>query len=83
MARNKQEISINFEKSLDELNVIVEELEHGGLSLEQALKNFEKGVTLVRNCQSALKDAEQKVQILLKQNGTETLALYENDNPEE
>ena len=55
---------IDLEKTLQELENIVETLEDGELSLEQSLKHFEKGVKLSRECQAALKDAEQKVQIL-------------------
>ena len=55
---------INFEASLDELTKIVENMEKGELSLEESLKQFERGITLTRECQSALKEAEQKVQIL-------------------
>ena len=55
---------INFEASLEELTKIVENMEKGELSLEESLKQFERGVTLTRQCQTALKEAEQKVQIL-------------------
>ncbi len=55
---------IDLEKTLQELETIVETLEDGDLSLEQSLKHFEKGVKLSRDCQTALKEAEQKVQIL-------------------
>jgi exodeoxyribonuclease VII small subunit len=55
---------IDLEKSLQELESIVETLEDGELSLEESLKHFEKGVKLSRECQTALKDAEQKVKIL-------------------
>lgn len=55
----------NLEKSLEALEAIVEELEDGEIPLEQALKQFEKGIKLSRECQTALEAAEQKVQILL------------------
>jgi exodeoxyribonuclease VII small subunit len=55
-----------LEKSLAELEALVERLESGELSLQQALKEFERGVKLTRQCQTALKEAEQKVEILLK-----------------
>ena len=54
-----------LENSLAELEALVEKLEGGELSLEQALKEFERGVKLTRQCQSVLKQAEQKVEILL------------------
>jgi len=55
-----------LEKSLAELEKLVEELEDGELPLEQAMKKFEKGIKLTRSAQAALKDAEQKVEILLR-----------------
>jgi exodeoxyribonuclease VII small subunit len=55
-----------LEKSLEELEAVVARLESGDLPLEQALKEFEQGVKLTRQCQSALQEAEQKVEILLK-----------------
>jgi exodeoxyribonuclease VII small subunit len=54
-----------LEKSLTQLEEIVEELESGELSLDQSLKQFEKGIKLSRNCQNALQTAEQKVQMLV------------------
>ena len=47
-----------------------ERLEQGDLPLEEALKQFERGVALTRACQSALKAAEQKVEILRKASNT-------------
>jgi len=62
----KQDKSLGkLEKSLEELEALVTRLEGGDLSLEAALKEFERGVKLTRQCQTALKDAEQKVEILL------------------
>ena len=55
-----------LEKSLEELEALVVRLESGDLPLEQALKEFERGVKLTRQCQAALTEAEQKVEILLK-----------------
>ncbi len=68
MARQKKDPS--FEQSLNELQVLVERLESGDLSLEESLATFEQGIGLTRDCQSALQDAEQRVQTLLEQNGT-------------
>jgi exodeoxyribonuclease VII small subunit len=56
----------NLEKSLGELEQIVEQLEEGDIPLEQALKQFEKGIKLSRDCQTALQTAEQRVQILMQ-----------------
>jgi exodeoxyribonuclease VII small subunit len=55
----------DLEKSLADLENLVEELESGDLPLEKALKKFEEGIKLTRGCQAALKEAEQKVEILL------------------
>ena len=63
MAASKK---FNLEKSLTELESLVDELEAGDLPLEKAMKKFEDGIKLTRGCQTALKDAEQKVQILLE-----------------
>ena len=58
--------TLNLEKSLSKLEKIVGELEAGELPLETAMKKFEEGVKLTRTCQTFLKDAEQKVKILIK-----------------
>jgi exodeoxyribonuclease VII small subunit len=59
-----------LEKSLEELEALVARLESGELSLDQALAEFERGVKLTRECQTALAEAEQKVEILLKRTDT-------------
>ncbi|MCW9013281.1 MAG: exodeoxyribonuclease VII small subunit [Gammaproteobacteria bacterium] len=59
----------NFEKSLADLEQLVEDMEDGDLSLEDALKHFEKGIALATNCQQALQKAEQKVAQLVEKNG--------------
>jgi len=73
---------INLEKSLADLEELVEELESGDLPLETAMKKFEEGIKLTRGCQVALKDAEQKVQILLKSAGEEALTDFEINDDE-
>ncbi len=64
-----RKLSVNFEKSLAELEELVEAMEQGDLSLEEALKHFEKGIALASGCQQALQNAEQKVQQLVEKNG--------------
>lgn len=59
----------DFERSLSELESLVERLERGDLPLEEALQTFERGVELTRHCQTSLKAAQQKVEILLKRSG--------------
>lgn len=56
----------DFEQSLGELETVVERLENGDLPLEEALKQFERGVELARGCQADLQKAEQRVEILLR-----------------
>jgi exodeoxyribonuclease VII small subunit len=60
----------DFERALGDLEAAVDRLEHGELSLEDALKQFERGVALAHDCQAALKQAEQKVEILLQKSAT-------------
>lgn len=67
----------NFEKSLEELETLVDALENGDLSLEDSLKTFEQGIKLTRSCQSALQEAEQKVHILLEKDGELTSQAFE------
>ena len=69
----------NLEKSLADLEALVEELESGDLPLDKAMKKFEEGIKLTRGCQTALKEAEQKVEILLKSAGREELDDFEVD----
>lgn len=70
----------NLERSLSELEELVEELESGDLPLDKAMKKFEAGIKLTRGCQVALKEAEQKVEILLKSAGDEQLEDFEIDD---
>ena len=70
----------NLEKSLSDLEALVEELESGDLPLEKAMKKFEEGIKLTRGCQSALKEAEQKVEILLQSAGSEDLEDFLDDD---
>ena len=62
MASRKK--SLDFEKNLSQLEDIVETLEDGNLSLDESLKSFELGIKITRQCQEALKQAEQRVQLL-------------------
>jgi len=60
--------SLDFEKAYQELENIVERMERGEQDLENSLSDFERGVSLMKHCHSKLKDAEQKVDILIKDN---------------
>ena len=78
---SKKKVSkIDFESTLIELTQIVEEMEHGQLSLQDALMKFERGVQLTRQCQDTLKQAEQQVKILLEDNGNLQLEDFEDKN---
>jgi exodeoxyribonuclease VII small subunit len=65
-------------QALTDLEELVEQLESGDLPLEKAMQKFEEGIKLTRGCQTALKEAEQKVEILLKSaGGDEELAEFD------
>ncbi|MCX7120850.1 MAG: exodeoxyribonuclease VII small subunit [Gammaproteobacteria bacterium] len=65
--------TINFEKSMDQLNQLIEKMETGQLSLEASLQHFEQGISLIRQCQQTLTNAEQKIQVLTEKAGKTTL----------
>lgn len=67
MMATKQNAGVSgLEKSLEELESLVNRLENEELPLAEALKEFKRGVKLTRECQTTLKEAEQTVEILLK-----------------
>jgi exodeoxyribonuclease VII small subunit len=72
----------DFEQSMRELETLVERLEQGDLPLEEALKQFERGVALTKACQAALKAAEHKVEILLKGPGASGEPVIADFEPE-
>ena len=59
----------DFESALNELEKIIEKMESGEQSLEESLKSFQRGIELTRTCQQGLKEAEQRVEKLLADNG--------------
>jgi len=63
--------NINIEKLLKELECIVAKMEDDSLNLEDSLKSYEKGITLVKSAQESLKKIEQRVQILSQKNELE------------
>lgn len=83
MAGENSKASIaDFETSLDELEKLVRDLEQGELSLEQSLSAFERGVKLTRECQQALKTAEQRVEQLVENSdGTLQSRPFTPDEP--
>jgi exodeoxyribonuclease VII small subunit len=80
MSKKKSE---QFEESLKRLQVIVEKLERGDLPLETAMESFTEGIQLVQLCHQKLEEAEQKVQLLVKdQQGTFTTTSFESGTRE-
>lgn len=72
--------SLDFEGALAELEALVERMETGELSLEEALLAFERGVALTRQCQNALKHAELRVKALTeREHGTSLDELDDED----
>lgn len=67
----------NFEKSVTELEALVEQLEAGDIGLEASLKKFERGVQLARECQQVLKNAELRVEQLLERDGETSITEFE------
>ena len=75
----KKQASFDFEKALEELEELVSSMEDGKLSLEDSLQASEIGIKLTRECQAALKKAEQKVQVLINENGDTEELEFEDD----
>ncbi|CAD5266496.1 exonuclease VII small subunit [Alteromonas sp. 38] len=78
----KKTDSPSFEETLTELDAIVNEMENGELPLNVALEKFERGIALSREGQKSLEQAEQKVKILLNEQGESALhPLPEDEQP--
>ncbi len=78
MARKK---TLSFEASISTLEDLIANMDSGELSLEESLESFERGINLIRECQSSLDSAEQKVQQLMEVNGLlETESLDQDDH---
>ncbi|MGF1911039.1 exodeoxyribonuclease VII small subunit [Vibrio kasasachensis] len=75
MASKKPE-NMTFEATIGELDSIVEDLENGDLALDEALKKFERGISLARAGQTKLSDAEQRVSILMQNDDDAPLAEF-------
>ena len=72
-------VTIDFEESLKQLEDIVNKMEQGQLSLEQSLGAFEQGVQLTRQCQSTLKQAEQRVAKLIPKDDSYELSDFNEE----
>nr|WP_203565487.1 exodeoxyribonuclease VII small subunit [Alteromonas profundi] len=75
----KKTDSSSFEETLSELDSIVTEMENGDLPLEVALEKFERGIALSRQGQKSLEQAEQKISILLNEQGENALRPFSDD----
>lgn len=76
---NPKPTEIRFEDALRDLDQILRDLEEGGVSLEDSLARYERGVGLLRQCYGQLKDAEHRVKMLTgtKDDGTPELQPFE------
>jgi exodeoxyribonuclease VII small subunit len=75
----KDKTAPDFEAALDELEKLVARMEEGDLPLEETLKQFERGIELTRQCQKALSDAEQKVEVLVEKSGQAAVESFETE----
>jgi exodeoxyribonuclease VII small subunit len=78
---SKDKKAVDFEQQLAALEGLVNSLESGELSLEESLKSFEQGIKVARDCQAALKSAEQKVEILMRQGDELVSQPFEDNEP--
>ncbi len=70
----------SLDETLGELETLVEAMESGELTLDQAMAEFERGIKLTQHCQKALAEAEQKVEVLMKKSdGSDELAPFDAD----
>jgi exodeoxyribonuclease VII small subunit len=71
-----------FEKSIQLLEDIVQELETGDLPLEKAIQRFEEGMSLSKGCSNMLDETEKKISVLIEEaDGTLTEKPFLTDNP--
>ncbi len=78
MAETKENNLKDFEKSLQNLEKIVNNMESGELGLEESLAQFEKGIKLAKNCQDTLTNAEFRVEQLIEKNGLQQTIPFED-----
>jgi len=76
----KTEKMPDFEKSVEELELLVEQLESGDLSLDESLKQFKRGVELTRHCQGVLEQAQQTVEKLMDNTDESSAVPFETDD---
>ncbi|MEJ2415638.1 MAG: exodeoxyribonuclease VII small subunit [Exilibacterium sp.] len=71
---------VDFEQSLRQLETLVNDMEQGEMTLEESLKAFETGIKLTRECQARLTEAEQKVQLLIEEQGELRAVSFTGDD---
>ena len=76
------ELNISFEKAMERLGKIVEEMEGGELSLDSMISRFEEGQGLIRFCSKKLNEVEKKVEMLVKKGGQVTEEPFEPEQEE-
>ena len=77
MSENKDKLK-DFEKSLQQLEKIVANMESGELGLQESLEQFEKGIKLAKTCQDTLANAELRVEQLIEKNGLQQTVPFED-----
>lgn len=70
-----------FEQNIATLEQLVKQMESGKMSLEDSLKAYEDGVSLIKNCQDELEKAKQKVKILSKKTELSDLDINISNDP--
>ena len=80
MSATRKTTSSDFEKSLFELEKIVDRMEKGDQTLDETMKDFERGMVLSEQCQKSLDEAQQKVEKLVKKHGGYELQSMEEQN---
>ena len=79
MADSKDNLK-DFEKSLQQLEQIVNRMENGDLGLEESLTRFEEGIKLAKQCQDTLAKAELRVEQLIEKNGLQQTVPFEDSD---
>lgn len=74
---------LSFEQALGELETLVEQIESGEIGLEQALKQYERGMALIQRCRSVLAQAEQRIAELTENEQGELGVEQEEESSEQ
>jgi len=63
------DVEMTFEQAMEKLELLVEQLECGQMTLDESLTTFEEGIKLAQRCRKRLDDAERKIEKLIDENG--------------